>query len=382
MFEGACTTYEPSVNVCVMHRVRLKLVFVALAFAACSGERHHLPIGATAGQGVDSSDSDERAASGGDTSVSATAGLLGGDTPTTGDDTTGADSGATSNDSTGSEGDPPSDGVLPNEAAGCGQPLAPGWLMPYTVSWGATTQSARISAGGVSRDYIVQLPRDYDPNHVYPLQITFHAWGSDMDSGFGENPEQRWPEPVIAIAPRGQPIQGGGHGWQWWEPEPSNRDYDFMQALLVELSQRLCIDMDRIFLQGTSNGGYFAQALSCRYGEEIRATAVSASGIQLGDIGLPPPGTCLAPRPQFLIHGRADTVVPIAAGQAMRNVWLSLNGCNATTTPLGVGECVRYNECTSGQPVVWCTHPGGHSPGAPEAVGLAEAVAAFFAELP
>jgi hypothetical protein len=40
---------------------------------------------------------------------------------------------------------------------------------------------------------------------------------------------------------------------------------------------------------------------------------------------------------------------------------LEVNGCGGEAAAIDPSPCVAYDECDSGQPVVWCEHPGDHA---------------------
>jgi predicted esterase len=60
------------------------------------------------------------------------------------------------------------------------------------------------------------------------------------------------------------------------------------------------------------------------------------------------------------IHGVDDDRVPLADGEAARNVWIAKNGCTTTTVNAVQAGCVVYQDCLAGYPVEWCTHTGMH----------------------
>ncbi|HEX7476659.1 MAG TPA: Ricin and poly(3-hydroxybutyrate) depolymerase fusion, partial [Polyangiales bacterium] len=72
-----------------------------------------------------------------------------------------------------------------------------------------------------------------------------------------------------------------------------------------------------------------------------------------------------APVAMWGSHGYAsggDGVVPIADGRAGRDVFLKRNGCGTNTVPAQPmpSDCVAYQGCKAGYPVVWCEWNGGH----------------------
>jgi hypothetical protein len=74
---------------------------------------------------------------------------------------------------------------------------------------------------------------------------------------------------------------------------------------------------------------------------------------------------CLThPIAAWMTHGTMDTAaaggVDYTAGMMARDRILTLNHCQATTTPAAPSPCVAYDGCDSGYPVHWCSHDGAH----------------------
>jgi poly(3-hydroxybutyrate) depolymerase len=283
------------------------------------------------------------------------------------DDTAGSTG---TDDSTGE--DPTGDPVLPPTSPACGEPLAGDWLFDYQLEWGAWTQATSITVNGQQRSYIVVLPPGYDPNVAYPVHMILHAWTGTMDQGYGHRVENQWSEPMIAVAPQGQPVQGGGYGWEWWETD--SRDYAFIDALIHDLGDHVCVDNERLFVTGTSNGGYMANMLGGLTGY-FRGVAASAGGMPIA------PSACQTPTTAFLMHGSADTVVPLSEGVGARDRWLMINGCSNTTQSAVGGACNLYSDCSSGDSVYWCQHGGGHAGSDPNALGLSQPMVDIFQAL-
>jgi polyhydroxybutyrate depolymerase len=341
------------------------LLPLVLGVAACKGDAPAQDAGET-GTGSTSGDPDSSDGPASDGASAETSGTASDETSVgTTDASSTSEGGSTSgsgSDETGGTGD--TDGGIPPTSPACGQPLDPNWLSNYQLEFGGTTQATSLPVSGAQRDFIVALPDNYDPNVAYPIHFVFHAWRADMDGAHGQHPENGWNEPIIAVAPRGQAVQGGGYGWEWWET--SGADYAFFDAMLADIGEHACVDNQRIFLQGHSNGAYFAQMLACLRGDFVRGVASSSGAMPIDA------AACQGPVGAFLINGTADTVVPIAEARGARDRWLTLNGCANTTQPHG-DQCVQYDDCSSA-PVVWCEHPGGHPESGPWSLGLTQVV--------
>jgi poly(3-hydroxybutyrate) depolymerase len=285
---------------------------------------------------------------------------------TTGDasDSSASDSQGSSGGETGDTGEP----VIPDMSPGCDMPFSEDWLQPYTVYWGEETIRATVMASGVEREFLLELPETIDPNTPLPILFTFHGYGAQMDNAFGQNVIDHWPG-VVAIYP--QALENGS-GVTSWDFNPSGQDAAFFVAMINEIGNRMCLDMNRVYVQGTSNGGMMSNFLACIRSDIIDGVAVAASSFPISS------DQCLGPVPAFVMHGRNDTTVSFSSGEQVRDIWLSLNGCSGPGEAIAK-ECTQWLDCSSGAPVVWCPHDGGHDQ--PAAAGLVDEVYAFLMAL-
>ena len=138
-------------------------------------------------------------------------------------------------------------------------------------------------------------------------------------------------------------------------------DAGFIDALVANLTRRLCVDSNRAYAVGHSNGGAFAAVLACWAPQRFAAVAtVSATT----------PSTCPAEvTPALLaIHGTADPAVPYQGGAnelgrqtplppapEIVKGWASAFHCTMTPAmaepTVGVRQ-VRYTGCVNGSEVV------------------------------
>jgi polyhydroxybutyrate depolymerase len=190
-----------------------------------------------------------------------------------------------------------------------------------------------------------------------PVMIVFHAWGGRESALKNRlDPDRYWPEAVL-IAPVGLhrmlPEAGPRRrpGWQFVQGEYGDRDIAFFDALLEDVSERFCIDPDRVTLSGYSNGGAFANLLACLRSEKIAGIApVSSSG--------PPDGlVCHGSVPVLVQHGRDDDVIPLRDGLHSFGRWARYNACEAPPDDLPRG-CTEAVGCAV--PTRFCLTLFGH----------------------
>ena len=229
----------------------------------------------------------------------------------------------------------------------------------------------RIEVGGVEREYIVGLPENYDPNRPYRLVFAWHGLG-----GSAAMIARNWygmqafaNDSAIFIS--GQALESAAQGGftSWYIPGQS--DIPYVRAMLEWARLSYCIDNERVFSVGMSNGGMMSNIVGCELGDEFRAIAAMSGGGPRGYAMTPCTGQIAA----WISHGNQDSNVPFSYGLASRDYWLDSNGCDTATTAAQIGPCVEYEGCQDGYPVQFCEFDGGHM--IPSYSG--EAAWAFFA---
>ncbi len=228
-----------------------------------------------------------------------------------------------------------------------------------------TSGRASIDVDGKTREYILALPADYDPNQPYRLIFGWHPWGGSAQQTasmgyFGlESPSGGQ---AILVAPEGQDYQDNGLGWG----NENGEDIAFLHAMLDRLGAELCIDRDRIFSTGFSFGAMFSFTLACTEASMMRAIAPQAGNTFAS-------GGCengTRPVATMAFIGTDDTLLD-GHRQAVQ-VFVERNGCSSQTSPVqpswcdGLASdylpctCVEYQDCDAGYPVIECEYAGGH----------------------
>lgn len=215
---------------------------------------------------------------------------------------------------------------------------------------------ASINVDGATREYILKLPDNYDPNKSYKLIFCFHAWGGNMDQiaqGGYYGLERLANKTAIFVSPQGLEDNGQPRGWS----NPNGRDIKFVKAMLDYFNSSLCIDQKRIFSTGFSYGGMMSFAIGCAMGNVFRAIAPMSGAFYSGcDKSQDDPIA------MWMAHGKSDDVVPLSDGKTALKHFIDKNGCSNETVPVEPSPCVAYQGCKDGFPVIYCEFNGGHSP--------------------
>jgi poly(3-hydroxybutyrate) depolymerase len=244
-----------------------------------------------------------------------------------------------------------------------------------------TSTRLKITSGGMNREYIIDIPANYDPTHPYRLIFSWHqAYGSDTGNANGLHPANDGPnfdaknyayfglhremaaanDTAIFIAP-------GGIGNLPWD---YNRDVVLFDDLLALVDANLCIDDSRVFTTGFSFGAMMSYALTLGRPTKLRgAVAMAAANYNftqptnahvaiayMGTTGMSD-GTC--PWGNDTMGGKACVLQ-----HAKDNGCTIPSGNNIPTTTAGSKKylCYDFQGCKPGYPVKVCTFDGPHTP--------------------
>ncbi|MEO6095694.1 MAG: hypothetical protein ABIW76_08440 [Fibrobacteria bacterium] len=240
---------------------------------------------------------------------------------------------------------------LPGKSDGCGKAT--------TITNGTKT----ITSGGKERNYIIDLPANYDPAKPYRLIYVSHGMGGKAQdvvgflSWFGVKAQTTAAnDPAVLIAMNA--ING-----QWGES-----DHVLFDDVTNFVFKGLCIDTTRVFVTGMSMGGMFSYSLSTDRQKRIRAGV----GIAPTNYNIWLPATKLKdPMAWMQTTGNTDNFCPWVNNEAQKRgskfIALEKAADNGCTIPAevpfwksGPHICYDFAGCTVGYPVKACTFQGAH----------------------
>jgi polyhydroxybutyrate depolymerase len=202
--------------------------------------------------------------------------------------------------------------------------------------YAANRDNGTFVSSGEKRDYLLYVPRSYDPRRPTPLVISMHGaglWGAAQKETSQWNnlaDKQRF----IVVYPSGI----GGKGVRVWRAEPGPdlmKDVSFISELIDTLKASYNIDSARIYANGLSNGGGMSFVLSCTLSDRIAAVGMVAAAQTL------PWRWCTDQRavPMIAFHGTADPEIPYNGGSS----WISPRPF--PSTPKWAENWARRNRC-------------------------------------
>ena len=255
--------------------------------------------------------------------------------------------------------------LIAHSARSAAVPVAPSVGCKHPMPGGVGPERHNITVGSLQREYVMFVPTNrslFNATHPAPVVLNFHGWTWDGEkhmNNIGMNFVAQ-AKGFVAVFPDGMddnptPLDEVGFtSWRSWNaagsgssPGPlgpictggdtqfcydscKNRkrscdaqgcdwttcvdDVGFVSAILDTLEQNLCIDLNRVFATGFSNGGLLTYQIAMSLSDRIAAVAAVAGGVHHGF--LTPPAHPLA---LLDIHGTKDLTVPCnaTAGQPL-----------------------------------------------------------------
>jgi polyhydroxybutyrate depolymerase len=157
---------------------------------------------------------------------------------------------------------------------------------------------------GARRTYVLYVPARYDGTRAVPVVFEFHGFGSNAHQQvrYGNFEPLADRDGFLIVAPDGQG-EGSARHFDY------TTDVRMVGALLDRIEQTFCVDTQRVYSTGMSNGGAMTVVLACTMANRFAAFGpVAALGYHEG---------CGGNRavPIVGFAGTADPVVPFNGGR-------------------------------------------------------------------
>jgi polyhydroxybutyrate depolymerase len=217
---------------------------------------------------------------------------------------------------------------------------------------------------------MLHIPPSYGGTAALPLVIVYH--GFSLDAGFMASytgfPAVADTAGFVAVFPN---ATGSPSVWNDTDLTAGTvDDVSFTRDLITKLDTDLCIDSERIFVAGYSNGGGMAQRVACDSPKQIAALALVEATYQ----------PCNGEAPLVAFHGTLDLLVPFDGGDnppergggvfppVRRSIseWarnLGCDGLGVISRPANTVELTTYRRCTrgDGEVLLYALIGGGHT---------------------
>lgn len=192
-----------------------------------------------------------------------------------------------------------------------------------------------IMVDGTLREYIIEVPSNYDGTVPYDLILVYHGMGGTAQqttfTGFHSSGNS---DKFITIYLQGlddiEDIFNPGQTTTGWKFDvQNNRDVTFTEVLLDTLYKEYNIKEKEVYVTGISNGGYFSDILACNSGDRLAAIAPVIGGYPLEVQSFPCPIT--QNLPVLHLGSEFDAIVDIAHLQSATKFWKQHNACSDST---------------------------------------------------
>ena len=178
--------------------------------------------------------------------------------------------------------------------------------------------------GGIVREYLLYIPDSYTGNEAVPLVFSLHGAGGSKESQYELSQFDILAnnENFILITPQATAAFGNLTFWNQ-ESDPNRADdVDFIDKLIIEMNSQYNVDMDRIYIAGSSNGAFMALEITCHLSHKIAAVAAVKGYMTPHQIS-----NCNPPIPTSIIqmHGTSDPLVPYQNVDPTIQFWITFN---------------------------------------------------------
>lgn len=215
-----------------------------------------------------------------------------------------------------------------------------------------------------------------------PTVMMFHGCGSDpdkfqlesgMDAHVGAFKTYAvWPRGTsrsISASAQATCHSGSGVSCGWnagdlgtcqTPTSPRPDDVAFTEAILEWMRGNLCVDMDKVYLVGFSNGGQMAYHLNCE--RAYLFAGIATTGMASGSRGTPGQGSCSPSRalPALSLCGSSDFACSEPTAQT--EAWAAATGCTGKTLKTehlsSTTYCLDATGCPAGTRVQGCAIAG------------------------
>jgi polyhydroxybutyrate depolymerase len=212
------------------------------------------------------------------------------------------------------------------------------FLLTFSNLLAQKTLDKTIQHGGLTRQYRLYVPANYDGSKSVPLLFNFHGFGSSniQQEFYGDFRPISDVEGFIICLPLGTlTAEGKAYFNVGFFPSKVD-DIGFTHALIDSISATYKINQRKVFSTGMSNGGFMSYHLACNSSRFAAIASVTGSFTEGTYKSCKP----ARPIPVMEIHGTADSTVLYngSAKNATTSAFLPIDSV--------VQYWVKFNQCS------------------------------------
>ncbi|MBS1954892.1 MAG: dienelactone hydrolase family protein [Cyanobacteria bacterium SZAS-4] len=209
----------------------------------------------------------------------------------------------------------------------------------------------QLTVNGISREYTVHVPPQYDGTTKLPVVVMLHGHGEDGQqfADLSQINAEADKKGFIAVYPDavqwfGEKNQSAWNANDGLVPPGTNvDDVQFVNSIIDTTAKQLPVDSDRVFVAGYSNGGMLAAEVANKLSDKVAAVGLVSTG--MSDANETTDGS---PISVVSIHGTDDPLIPICGFPKVPK----------TLNRLGLPQFESYDDATD----YWVSKDGASQP--------------------
>lgn len=213
-----------------------------------------------------------------------------------------------------------------------------------------------LESGGRERRFVLVVPGSAVDGEPAPLVLGYHGVGSTPEAFLAVTRFADKAEEEGFVLAAGYGFERSWNAGVCCDPAAALDvdDVAFSRDMVAAISEQLCIDPDRVFVTGFSNGGAMTFRLACQADDLFAATAPVAAGVA---------SSCQPeqPRSVLILQNVDDPVVPFVLGEVAFGQLAAANSCEGdrtTTEPASNTACEIAPTCGDGTTTQLCAVSG------------------------
>jgi len=193
-------------------------------------------------------------------------------------------------------------------------------VVTIVLAAGALALPSTASSPTADRPYGLKVPAGYDGHHPVPLVVLLHGYGSNgqQQAGYFGLLDEADKAGFLLAYPDGTRDRIGRRFWNATDAccdfgHTGVDDVAYLNAVVDDMEANFNIDKKRVFFTGHSNGGFMSHRMACDSAGRV-AAIMALAGDVWQDASKCNPSEPVA---VLLIHGDADTLVPIQQAEVI-----------------------------------------------------------------
>lgn len=241
-----------------------------------------------------------------------------------------------------------------------GPPIDPALLRPVEFKYPSDTQTAcnapaKLGVAGSTDDeetttgasYNLRTPANYNKHYAHPLIVVFAPAGTSASKS------ERHVHLTKEATEAGYIIAFANN------LRMSVKAIEKLGQIPQDVQKKWCVDPERIFYTGHSDGGTITNALTFLPSIKDKPTAIAPSAAGMDAESLKQ-YACPTPLPVMVFHNTEDSHFK-DFGKQTADWWAQCNQCSSETGKVDSNGCQTYQNCPSATPTIYCEGPGSHS---------------------